>query len=180
MSHGALPPVRIRTARHSDAALLAALAARTFFETFGPANSESDVALHLQRYYGEDIQRRELSDPRCTYLIAEVGGAAAGFAMLRSVASPECVGGASPIEIHRFYVDAPFHGRGVAQALMSACEREAARLERHTLWLGVWERNERARRFYEKMGFREIGSQEFVVGTDPQRDLVMERVLGGS
>ena len=180
MSHGTSPSIRIRTASHSDAALLAALASRTFLQTFGPANTESDVALHLERHYGEDIQRKELADARCTYLIAEVGGTAAGFAMLRSVGSPACVNGGRPIEIHRFYVDAPFHGRGVAQALMSACEGEATRLQRGTLWLGVWERNDRARRFYEKMGFREIGSQEFLLGTDPQRDLVMQRELGGS
>ena len=41
------------------------------------------------------------------------------------------------------------------------------------LWLGVWEQNPRAIAFYQKHGFRTIGEQTFVLGTDRQRDLVM-------
>jgi nucleoside-diphosphate-sugar epimerase len=45
------------------------------------------------------------------------------------------------------------------------------------LWLGVWERNPRARRFYEKCGFVDVGSQAFVLGSDPQTDRVMVTTL---
>ena len=167
--------MRVRKATRSDASLLADLAARTFAETFGAVNTAEDMALHLERSYGEEIQRRELEDARLTYLIAEVDGAPAGYALLRAADAPPCVAGATPIEIQRFYVDAPWHGVGVAAALMRACEREAERLEHRTLWLAVWERNARAQRFYEKMGFRAVGSQPFVLGTDTQTDRVMER-----
>jgi hypothetical protein len=46
------------------------------------------------------------------------------------------------------------------------------------LWLGVWERNARARAFYKKSGFAEIGEQHFQLGSDRQRDLVMIRPVG--
>ena len=42
-----------------------------------------------------------------------------------------------------------------------------------SMWLGVWERNERAKAFYAKHGFQKVGSQIFVVGSDPQTDHVM-------
>ena len=41
----------------------------------------------------------------------------------------------------------------------------------------MWERNERAQAFYRKHGFRKVGTQVFVVGTDPQTDHVMLREL---
>jgi len=43
------------------------------------------------------------------------------------------------------------------------------------VWLGVWEHNPRAIAFYRKWGFEAVGEHVFVVGTDPQRDLVMTR-----
>ena len=66
-----------------------------------------------------------------------------------------------------------FHGRGVGEALLNACVRQAREWGCDVVWLGVWERNPRAIAFYEKWGFRRVGEQRFLVGTDSQRDHVM-------
>ena len=75
----------------------------------------------------------------------------------------------------RFYVDKPWHGQGLARSLMDAAEKAARARGAREFWLGVWERNERAQAFYRKCGFRKVGTQIFVVGTDPQTDNVMLR-----
>jgi ribosomal protein S18 acetylase RimI-like enzyme len=55
---------------------------------------------------------------------------------------------------------------------------EAARGAGHeTMWLGVWEHNERALAFYRKWGFEVVGEHIFQVGDDPQNDLLMVRQL---
>jgi GNAT superfamily N-acetyltransferase len=77
------------------------------------------------------------------------------------------------VELWRFYVDQPFHGRGVAARLMEGAKQRARRRGAISLWLGVWERNHRAKAFYAKHGFRKVGSHVFVVGADPQTDDVM-------
>jgi ribosomal protein S18 acetylase RimI-like enzyme len=77
------------------------------------------------------------------------------------------------MEVWRFYVDRPWHGQGVAQALMAALRRAALARGGRTLWLAVWERNERAKGFYRKAGFLDVGSQPFILGEDHQTDLVM-------
>ena len=77
------------------------------------------------------------------------------------------------IELHRFYLDRAAHGSGLAQRLMQASLAAAARQGAAVVWLGVWERNPRAIRFYERIGFADVGSQTFVVGTDRQTDRVM-------
>jgi ribosomal protein S18 acetylase RimI-like enzyme len=81
------------------------------------------------------------------------------------------------VEIRRFYVDRPFHGRGIAQALMRAVEETARTLGGRTLWLGVWERNPRAIAFYSKCGFVDVGQHDFILGTEEQTDRVMARAL---
>lgn len=175
----ALSPIGlcIRAAGSHDAELLAELAARTFVDAFGAENSREDMALHCATHYGVDIQRRELMDAALSYLIAEVNGEAAGFALVRAGVAPPCVVGPNPIEIQRFYVARPWHGTGVAHALMGACDGEARKRGAQTVWLGVFERNAKARRFYEKMGFRDVGAQTFTLGTDVQNDRVLARGL---
>ncbi len=80
-------------------------------------------------------------------------------------------------ELWRFYVTREWHGRGIAQALMASVVTEAAGRGGQTLWLGVWERNSRARAFYGKCGFADVGEHVFLFGTDPQTDRVMARPL---
>ena len=172
--------ITIRLGQVSDATALAELAARTFHETFAAENRPEDMALHLARSYGTSQQESELTDPNIATLLVEIDGELAGYAQLRTNMAPECVTGESPVELWRFYVDQPWHGRGVAQGLMRSVDAEAIRRGGRTLWLGVWERNERAKAFYHKSGFTDAGSQVFMVGTDAQTDRILVRpLLGG-
>jgi GNAT superfamily N-acetyltransferase len=81
------------------------------------------------------------------------------------------------VELERFYVDQRWHGRGIAAQLMDAVLRVARGLDGDALWLGVWERNAKAIRFYEKQGFECVGAQTFRLGSDVQHDDVMRRPL---
>ncbi len=167
----------IRAGAATDAAALAELAARTFHETFAAENRAEDMTLHLAHAYGTSQQERELVDPDIATLLVEVDGELAGYAQLRSGVAPTCVTGQAPIELWRFYIAQPWHGRGVAQALMRRVESEAYQRGGRTLWLGVWERNDRAKAFYHKTGFLTVGSHVFTVGTDAQTDHILVRPL---
>jgi ribosomal protein S18 acetylase RimI-like enzyme len=175
------PPagLRIRRAILADARLIASLGAETFVTSFGAQNTPENLAKHLANAFGEEIQKRELTDPVVTYLIAEQHGRTAGYAQVREGDAPSCVAGASPVEVRRFYVLPAFHGTGIAQALMNACADEARRRGGRTLWLGVWDQNPRAIRFYTKWGFEDVGGQTFMLGDDPQQDRVLARSLEG-
>jgi GNAT superfamily N-acetyltransferase len=165
--------VNIRVATAADAAVVADLARRTFYDTFAPTNNPVDMALHLESAYGVDQQTRELTDRDITTLLVEEGPSAIAYAQVRADHVPECVTGPNPIELWRFYVDAAWHGRGIAQALMEHVKAVARERGAKTLWLGVWERNDRARAFYAKCGFADAGEHIFLFGTDPQTDRVM-------
>jgi ribosomal protein S18 acetylase RimI-like enzyme len=165
--------VTIRTATAADAAAVADLARRTFYDTFAATNHPVDMELHLARSYGIDQQTRELNDRDIATLLVEADGRAIAYAMVRSGHVPECVTGPKAIELWRFYVDHGWHGRGIAQALMERVKDVARKRGAQTLWLGVWEHNARARAFYAKCGFADAGEHIFLFGTDPQTDLVM-------
>jgi diamine N-acetyltransferase len=169
--------VTIRTATVADAAVVADLARRTFYDTFAATNDATDMALHLASAYGVDQQTRELNDRDITTLLVEVDGQPVAYAQVRGDHVPDCVTGPSPLELWRFYVDRGWHGRGIAQALMERVRATARARGAKTLWLGVWERNDRARAFYAKCGFTGAGEHIFLFGTDPQTDLVMVTAL---
>ena len=165
--------MHIRPGTVQDAAALADFAARTFAETFADGSSAADMQAHLSQAYGMTQQTAELTSPAVTTLLAEADDRLVGYAQLRRGAEPRCVEQPDVIELHRFYVDTPAHGTGVAQHLMTAV-RDAARARgAGHMWLGVWEHNVRAIRFYAKCGFVDVGSHDFVLGSDRQTDRVM-------
>ena len=133
------------------------------------------MALHCQASYGKAIQLGEIADPDMLTLVAEEAGELIGFAQMRWGTAPACVPGNLPGEIQRLYVKSSWHGKGVAQELMAACIVAMADRNTDTIWLGVWEHNPRAIRFYGKFGFVEVGEHVFPVGADPQRDILLAR-----
>jgi ribosomal protein S18 acetylase RimI-like enzyme len=167
----------IRTAAPADAERLSELAVRTFRDTYAEHNRPENMAQYLAAHFSPQHQAEELADPQVATVVAEAGHQLIGYAQLRLGNPPDCVPGTDRLELSRFYVDRPWHGRGVAQALMTATVSEAAERGAPTLWLGVWERNVRGIAFYRKCGFAEVGTQTFVLGSDRQNDRVMALTL---
>ena len=177
----------LRAARPADAPALAALAEATFRATFGAANRAADMDLHCAGSYGPARQAAELADPQLqTWVVEAPAGARPGpasavgplvaFAQLRrGGAAPTCLPAGRWAELARLYVDTAWQGRRVADALMGAAVEAAAAGGAEGLWLGVWEHNPRAIRFYWRQGFAVVGDHRFLLGDDPQRDLVMRR-----
>lgn len=169
--------LRVRRGVAADAPALAALGAATFTDTYGAYNTPEHLQQHLERTYGEAIQRRELEDPAITTLVAYLDERLVGFAQLARSELPECLGAVNAVEILRFYLDTTVHGRGVARPLMDAAYAAAHEMGATHVWLGVWERNPRAIAFYLKCGFAHAGMKHFYVGDDRQDDHVMLRAL---
>jgi len=176
-SISSLDDLTVRRGKADDAGLLAEIGARTFSETFAADNSPEDMAAYLAASFHPAQQAAELADPASAFLIAEVGGSAAGYAKLHAGEPAEGVEGHKPVELVRLYVLPEWLGRGVGAELMRACVDEARQAGHGTIWLGVWERNGRALAFYRKWNFRAVGEHVFHLGSDPQRDILMERAL---
>jgi len=175
MQRNEIPGLKIRRGTVADAGLLAELGARTFSETFAAANTPENFAAYMAKSFNVAQQAAELQEPGSIFLIAEVDGKAAGYARLLDGEPEQCVKGAKPIELVRLYVSSDWLGRRLGGELMRACLDEARQTGHETIWLGVWEENPRAQAFYRKWEFRTVGEHIFRLGSDLQRDLVMER-----
>lgn len=167
--------VIIRRGSGPDADLLAELGARTFSETFAADNTLENMQKYLAASFNLEQQVAELAEASSVFLIAEIEGVAVGYAKLSGGEALLEVKGDKPIELVRLYVSQEWLGRGVGEALMRACIDEARTAGYQTLWLGVWEHNNRARAFYRKWEFKEVGQHVFQLGEDRQTDVLMKR-----
>ncbi|WP_218082568.1 GNAT family N-acetyltransferase [Anthocerotibacter panamensis] len=168
---------RITRATAQDAHVLCEVAKRSFFEAFGAQSRPEDMAAYLAAAFSPKQQAMELADPCITVFLATLDAATVGYAMLHDHACPACITGPKPIELARLYVLQEWIGCGVGKALMQTCLEQATQAGYTTLWLGVWEHNLRARAFYRRWDFSEVGQHGFLLGSDLQKDLLMERRL---
>jgi len=177
-------PLRISIAKANlaTATRLAELGRQTFSETFAASNTPADMAAYLAEAYGPEIQLAQLQDPRCTCLLAEMQGQTVGYALLQEESALGLPAGAPParqLEIKQLYVVEDWIGTGLGKALMRRTLDIAQAAQVTAVVLGVWEHNERAKAFYQRFGFREVGEVAFKLGEDVQRDLIYRKGLAG-
>ncbi len=177
MLSGSVHSLTIRVATAADASALASFASQCFDDTFARDNDPRDMTAYMDTAFGENVQRAEITEPHQLVLLAEREGALVGYAMLRDGPGPDVVGDRDSIELARLYVMKDAIGGGVGAALMQRCLDEAMSRGRRTMWLGVWEHNQRALAFYRRWQFTDVGSHVFVLGRDRQIDRLMSRLV---
>jgi GNAT superfamily N-acetyltransferase len=171
--------INIRKATIEDAEMLTDLSYKTFWDAFHdhPKNAPDDLADYMQKAFNLEQVRSELADENSIFLVAEIENEVAGYArLILENIEPEIIA-EKPIELNRLYSKQEFIGKGVGARLMEECFALAKNLNCDVMWLGVWEYNPRAQRFYEKYGFREVGKHVFQLGSDAQTDLLMQKEI---
>ena len=155
--------------------MIVPVGARSFTDTFGHLYDPADLALFLDKHTA-DCWAAELTDPGYAVRVAEADGAMIAYAKLGPPQLPFRPRGEAA-ELRQFYVLAPWHGSGVAQALIDWVIATARQSQADDLYLSVFIDNHRARRFYEKLGFVAEGSYAFMVGSHADEDIVMRLAL---
>ncbi len=164
----------IRVAKPAEAERLAGLARRTFEAAFGEFNTPENMARYLDAAFTTEQILSELEDADSTFIWAEQTGIPAGYAKLRRGTLRCCITGPKPVELERMYAETERIGEGVGKTLLHTAIKIARAEGYQSLWLGVWEFNERAIEFYHRQGFVDVGEQDFMLGADRQTDILMQ------
>ena len=167
----------IRAAGPADAARLSLVGQATFLESFADILPGEDIVLHCTHQHSTADYQLRLAAPEGHALwLAELRkGAPIGYAALSPPDLPTVETEPGDTELKRIYVLSNFHGSGVAAALRDAAVAHAADSGMRRLLLGVYARNGRAIRFYQKNGFTIIGTRKFLVGANRYDDVIMAR-----
>jgi ribosomal protein S18 acetylase RimI-like enzyme len=161
----------------NDAEAIVSLAIKTFRDTFDEMNTPENMMLYLNSTFTLKRIREEMKEPGAVFFVAEIDDEIVGYARVRESKQAESESLAKPIELERLYVDKNLIGQRVGYMLMKTCLEYATDHHYETVWLGVWEHNLRAIDFYKKWGFSVFGDHIFLLGKDPQTDLLMKKKL---
>jgi ribosomal protein S18 acetylase RimI-like enzyme len=164
--------INIRRIGIADVSALSVIARQTFFDTFTGTCTEADMQVFLDQYYSTSQLGKELLDKETFCFFAEADGMPAAYLQFKEAYNnfPE-IKKWKALELKRIYVLTQFHGKGIAQKLMDFILDFAAAKKYEVVWLGVWEHNIRAQKFYEKYGFTDTGyTHNFPIGSSPQTD----------
>jgi ribosomal protein S18 acetylase RimI-like enzyme len=163
----------IRRASLADVDIVAELGSRTFLDSYGPDNDPGTMKHYLRSSFSPEQIASELAAPTAIFLLACRRRYTIGYAKLDVEKFPDCVSGRKPIRLVRLYIEQRYIGNGFGAALMKSCLEESCRAGYKTIWLGVWEENKRAQRFYQNQGFHPMGSLDFIFGREVQKDVIM-------
>jgi ribosomal protein S18 acetylase RimI-like enzyme len=171
--------IKIRVAQSEDAEMLTDLSYKTFWDAFHahPKNAPEDLADYMRNAFNPEQTKRELSEENSIFLVAEIENEPVGYAKVMLGSREPEITGEKTIELNRLYSKQEFLGKGVGAKLMEECFRIAGKFGCDVMWLGVWEFNPRAQKFYEKYGFRKVGKHVFQLGSDAQIDLLMQKEI---
>ncbi|WP_400193431.1 GNAT family N-acetyltransferase [Hymenobacter sp. B81] len=175
-------PLRIVLAKRTAAvaAQLAEFGRQTFADTYAAQNKAADMALYLAEHFGPEQQLAELQDPNTFFLLALLNQEMVGYVKLHLGSALGAEPGADlsqRAELQRLYVREDWQGTGLGASLLRRCLDEARQRGCRALVLSVWEKNEKAREFYRRKGFKQIGETEYRVGHDVQNDFILRKGL---
>ena len=170
----------LQTCTPEDVDILRELSIKTYYDTFSSMCAAADMAAYLSAAYDRNKLLKELCNEHEQFFFLYADEKLAGYLKLNEAPSQSDINDDLSLEIERIYVSAAFQGKGLGKFLMEQAVRTAAKRGKQYVWLGVWERNEKALRFYRNNGFYAIGTHSFIMGDDKQTDYIMRKDLTNS
>lgn len=150
---------------------------QTFSETFSSVNSDENMIKYLDEGFSVEKLSAELADENAQFYFAKLNDKIIGYLKLNFGESQTELKDNKALEIERIYVINEFHGKKVGQILYDKAIKIAKDKKVNYVWLGVWENNERAIKFYKKNGFVEFDKHIFKLGNDEQTDIMMKKSI---
>jgi ribosomal protein S18 acetylase RimI-like enzyme len=172
-----MQPVILKRAGQEDAALIADLSRRTFQEAFAAANTKEDMELFMEKQFTREGLMQEVYAGVSHFFIAYELHKPVGYVCIRPGDNLPEFAKQFSIELARIYVLQSHLGKGIGKLLMQKAIEVAIAEQKEIIWLGVWEKNERAIQFYQQWGFRRFGEHDFLLGHDVQTDWLMLKRL---
>lgn len=159
----------------SDVKELTLLSKTTFFDAFYHLNNPDDIQAYADKCLTEDKLAAELANPASAFYFAMMDDEIAGYMKINFGEAQSDIKDPAALEIERIYVSKLYQGKQIGTHLLKHVLQLAREANLKYIWLGVWEQNNRAIKFYQQNGFEVFGSHDFLLGSDLQTDLLMRQ-----
>lgn len=161
----------------NQVAELKEISVRTFKEQFEKDNNSDDFQLYIEKAFSVEKLLEELNNPETIFYFVFLNNQLVAYLKLNTGAAQTEINDDESMELERIYVCKEFQRKGIGVQLVNKVISEAKKGDFVALWLGVWEHNLEAIKFYKRLGFKAFSSHSFMLGADQQRDILMKRTL---
>lgn len=158
-----------------DVETLREISYKTYDETFRESNTPENMEAYLSMAYELEKMKRELLNKSSEFYFLYADDELAGYLKINQYGAQTEFKEDMGLEVERIYVYRKFHSNNLGSHLMNKAIDRAIELKKSYVWLGVWEHNEKAKKFYLRNGFRFVGKHSFFMGDDEQTDLLMRK-----
>lgn len=167
----------IRKCTLDDIHILHEFSYKTYNETFRPMNTPSNMKAYLEQAFDINKLRNELSNSSSLFYFLYADKKLAVYLKLNEYAAQTDINDPQSMEIERIYVTKEFQGSGLGGIMLNKAIDIATIRKKSYIWLGVWEKNNKAILFYKKNGFYVVGKHFFLMGEEEQTDFIMRKDL---
>ncbi len=158
----------IRSADVEDINSIGYLAQQIWPVAYGDILSGEQLRYMLDLFYSPDALREQMLDDKHSFLMVEEEEEPIGFASWSRISKD------GVYKLHKLYVLPDRQGKGLGKAILDYIFDDIAPSGATVLQLNV-NRNNQARRFYEKIGFSVTGKEDIDIGNNYfMNDYIME------
>jgi diamine N-acetyltransferase len=169
--------IEIKKCTLEDLHTLQEISYETFHQTFKDQNSPENMAAYLEKAFNLNQLEKELSHPSSLFYFVYSNGEVAGYLKMNTNDAQSEEMGDESLEIERIYIHQTFQKHGLGKHLFQKAMEVAMEQHKTKIWLGVWEKNQNAIGFYQRMGFVQTGTHSFYMGEEEQTDYIMTKTL---
>jgi ribosomal protein S18 acetylase RimI-like enzyme len=159
-----------------ELSILGQISRKTFEDAFGELNKATDMSIYISNHLSDNNIASEWNNYQSKFYFLRHRDKILGYIKL-NVGTAQNEDFENALEIERVYIIQENQSSGMGKLLLDFAVEFARSLKKSIIWLGVWERNEGAIRFYERNGFVQFSSHTFMLGEDKQIDVLMKREL---
>jgi ribosomal protein S18 acetylase RimI-like enzyme len=169
--------INIVQVRPADLSNLVMISRKVFHNAFDHLNTPENMKEYMDRAFNKEQLLSEIENPYSEFYFISVDDDIAGYLKINQGPAQSDIRDQESLEIERIYVYQDIQSKGLGTLLMDKAITRARELGLTYIWLGVWEKNPNAIRFYERHGFHVFGKHSFKMGDDLQTDLLMKREI---
>ena len=149
------------------------IARETFISSFADKNDPVDFQNYMEHAFSMERIRKELLNPDSDFYLVQSEGRDVGYLKLNYNSAQTDIKDTVACELERIYVKPAYQGKGIGNWMLDQAILLAGAKQKRYVWLGVWQENEGAIRFYEQCGFYKFGTHPYYIGSDKQTDWLM-------
>jgi ribosomal protein S18 acetylase RimI-like enzyme len=165
--------MQIRSATSADLELLRNFAERTFRIAYEADNDPVTFEEYCRQAFTLEQFQMEMEHPFSAFWLGWDDGQLVAYLKLNFDNHPESLMTTHSVQVERLYIEPTWQNNGLGAMALDFAIDQAKKNDAEWIWLSVWKKNPSAVRFYERCGFKILGTEIFYVADDPQVDWLM-------